>query len=646
MPLEQLGPYKLEKILGRGGMGAVYVGINRDTGEKAAVKVLSAHLADDSGFRERFKIEVETLKRLLHPNIVQLHGYGEEDGHLFYVMELVNGRSLQDELSAGRRFAWREVARIGIAVAQALKHAHDRGIIHRDLKPANLLIDEQDHVKLTDFGIAKLYGGTSVTADGGVLGTADYMSPEQADGKQVTSRCDLYALGSVMYALLTGRPPFAGKTIVQVINALKNNQAIPVCRLAPDTPEEFESIVMQLLEKDPAKRIPTALALSNRLKAMEHALSLDTRILKPGEKLENADGLMPDDLPTPQPGQTTANRTPGVTTPLSRDGDDEYRLAGEMPTILTSGGSVVPSKHTAAGPAGTQVTGVGPRAGGKEAAMASAAPAMEMETPVAKTTRFTTVSESELRHGGLQREREETHWMQWLAIGAVLALAVIGLSAGIYFATRSPSADQLYARIKTAADSGSDELSAAEGDVTHFLAAFPADARAAEVRGYQEALELDQLERRFELKARRPKGVETLLPIERAYLEAVQMRSSDPEEALARFQAVVAVYGGAPDPSQSELQKRASDRCLELAKKQVEQLESTVKKINQDQRLALRRQLERASKLAETDRAAAEKIWQGIVTLYAGKSWAGDLVEQAQSRLADAAGAESAVAPR
>ena len=168
-------------------------------------------------------------------------------------------------------------------MAQALKHAHDRGIIHRDLKPANLLIDEQDHVKLTDFGIAKLYGGTSVTADGGVLGTADYMSPEQADGKQITSRCDLYSLGSVLYALLAGRPPFAGKTVVQVITALKNDQPVPLRRLAPDTPDELENIVLQLLEKDPQKRIPTALVLANRLKAMEHALSVDTRVIQPDE---------------------------------------------------------------------------------------------------------------------------------------------------------------------------------------------------------------------------------------------------------------------------------------------------------------------------------------------------------------------------
>src|SRR5262245_23639085 len=278
MQPERLGPYKLSRLLGRGGMGAVYAAVNEETGEKSAVKLLAGHLADDEAFRQRFKQEIESLKRLLHPHIVQLFGYGEEDGHLYYAMELVEGRTLQDELTVGRRFDWREVARIGISVAQALKHAHDRGIIHRDLKPANLMLDTQDEVKLTDFGIAKLYGGTNVTAEGGVLGTADYMAPEQADGKQVTSRCDLYALGSVMHALLAGKPPFAGRTIVEVISALKNEKPVPVRRLAPDTPVEFERIILQLLEKDPAKRIPTALALANRLKAMEYGLSLETRV--------------------------------------------------------------------------------------------------------------------------------------------------------------------------------------------------------------------------------------------------------------------------------------------------------------------------------------------------------------------------------
>src|SRR3954469_24672366 len=251
MQIERLGPYKLSRLLGRGGMGAVYAAVNEATDEKAAVKLLAGHLADDEAFRLRFKQEIESLKRLLHPHIVQLYGYGEEDGHLYYAMELVEGRTLQDELTVGRRFNWREVARIGIAISQALKHAHDRGIIHRDLKPANLLVDAFDHVKLSDFGIAKLYGGTNVTAAGGVLGTADYMSPEQARGEQATSRCDLYSLGCVMYALLAGRPPFVGKTILEVVAALQNDDPLSVRYWTPETPEPFDKIILQLLEKDP-----------------------------------------------------------------------------------------------------------------------------------------------------------------------------------------------------------------------------------------------------------------------------------------------------------------------------------------------------------------------------------------------------------
>src|SRR2546430_14428281 len=118
--LEKLGPYRIEKLVGRGGMGAVYVGRHESTGDRAAVKLLSGHLAEDPTFRERFQQEIETLKRLLHPNIVQLHGFGEEQGQLYYVMELIDGRSLQDELLAGRRFHWRGGTRNGIARAQAL----------------------------------------------------------------------------------------------------------------------------------------------------------------------------------------------------------------------------------------------------------------------------------------------------------------------------------------------------------------------------------------------------------------------------------------------------------------------------------------------------------------------------------------------
>ena len=211
MQLTHLGPYEIGKPLGKGGMGSVYAAVDTQTGQRVAIKALTPHLAMAEGFRERFEAEIESLKTLRHEGIVRLYGYGEQDGVLFYSMELVEGISLEDELKAGRRFNWREVTSIAIQLSLALKHAHDHGIVHRDIKPANILLSGDEHVKLADFGIARLFGTTQLTTAGGVLGTADYMSPEQAEGRPVTARCDQYSLGGVMYALLAGRPPFLGQ---------------------------------------------------------------------------------------------------------------------------------------------------------------------------------------------------------------------------------------------------------------------------------------------------------------------------------------------------------------------------------------------------------------------------------------------------
>ena len=131
----KLGPYRIERMLGRGGMGTVYAGVHEETGQRAAIKSLSMSVEADDNLRERFLTEIETLKKLKHPNIVELYGDGEDNGQLFYVMELVEGKTLQEQLQAGVRFDWQEVVRIALDVCQALKHAHDRGVIHRDLKP-------------------------------------------------------------------------------------------------------------------------------------------------------------------------------------------------------------------------------------------------------------------------------------------------------------------------------------------------------------------------------------------------------------------------------------------------------------------------------------------------------------------------------
>jgi serine/threonine-protein kinase len=207
---DRLGNWIVYKELGRGGMGRVFLGREELTGRQVALKVLAAELAQEVGFLQRFQREIEALQKLDHPNIVHFYKSGYENGFYYYAMEYVEGENLEEILAKRQRLPYDEVLAIAQQVCAALKHAHDHGIIHRDLKPPNLLMTADGVVKLTDFGIAKVFAADNLTSTGSVLGTAEFMSPEQATGKPVSKRSDLYSLGVVLYALLTGRPPFQG----------------------------------------------------------------------------------------------------------------------------------------------------------------------------------------------------------------------------------------------------------------------------------------------------------------------------------------------------------------------------------------------------------------------------------------------------
>ena len=277
MQFKKLGPYIIGKQIGKGGMGAVYEAKHELPGEhpdqRVAIKSLSPQLAAEEGFRERFEAEIDSLKILQHENIVRLFGYGEQDGTLFYSMELVEGTSLEQEINSGRRFNWKETLQIGIQVCHALKHAHDHGVVHRDIKPANILLTKKGQVKIADFGIARLFGGMQLTTAGGVLGTADYMSPEQAVGQPVTDRCDQYSLGGVLYALLAGRPPFRAKSMPEMLQLQRFAEPEPVDRYAPDTPKQLQKLIEQLLSKAPEDRFPNVMVLGRHMEAMKKALS-------------------------------------------------------------------------------------------------------------------------------------------------------------------------------------------------------------------------------------------------------------------------------------------------------------------------------------------------------------------------------------
>lgn len=416
-------------------MGTVYAATHRQTGESVAVKVLSRLAGSDDNMRQRFALEIETLKKLRHRNIVQLTGHGEEDGTLFFVMERVHGESLHQQLKQDGPFQWTDVVRITLETCQALKHAHDRGVIHRDLKPANLMLAEDGTVKLTDFGIAKFFGSQQLTGDHAVIGTIDYMAPEQADGQQPSVRTDLYSLGSVIYALLTGRPPFASQVVTQVLHRLKYDAPLPLIQIRPEIPAEFDQIVMQLLEKDPAQRIPTALALQHRLQAMQHALNREPAV--PAEPESAAEPASNDSSPGSGSG-SLANRP-------TQDGPytDAKKDAGK--TLEVS--------HAADGT--TAATMV---AGG------------EMQVPMSAPENHYTEFESNQHADTLTTERDRISWLQHLLRSLPLLLALLALGYGAWHFTRPPAADELIQRIDEAEQNGSrSSITRALRDIDIFL---------------------------------------------------------------------------------------------------------------------------------------------------------------------------------
>jgi serine/threonine protein kinase len=575
MQFQQLGPYRLGKKLGQGGMGTVYEGVETESGQAAAIKVLSPTLAVEEGFRARFEAEIESLKKLRHPNIVRLYGYGEQSGTLFYAMELVDGTSLENELRAGRRFEWREVTQIAIKLCRALKHAHDHGVIHRDLKPANLLFSTEGDVKLSDFGIARLFGNTRMTSEGGVLGTAEYMAPEQADGRPVTDRCDQYSLGGVLYALLAGRPPFRAKSLVEMLQLQRYAEPEPVSHFAPQTPDELARIIHQLLNKDPHRRFANALILSRSLEAMERGLSIS----------------------------------------MSRHDDDFVVSAGESVDTGVAGDSPLAATLSPSELAELARTGPtsAPRVHATEATMAVVPPAEKSAEPPAESGdtaagRFTKVEPQ--RH---ERARGFRELLLGLFEPQTLALAagVLSLVAGGWYLMRPPSADELYRQITAATDDGDVEsLKAAQPKMDAFLAGYPEDPRGEKLRAMQDELKQSH-------------------PLQRVYTEAKRYVLINPELALEKFRALIDVYDDGQAGSET------TRHYVTLARKQHKILQMQIDRYVAEGRKLLAARLAKAAELAAVDPPAARKIYQGIVELYGEKSWAAELVGQARTALND-----------
>ena len=252
--------YEIERELARGGMADVYLATDRQLKRKVAVKVLFPEFARDPSFVERFRREAQNAASLNHPNIAAVYDWGQEHGTYYIVMEFVEGRSLRDIIRAEGQVPAVAAARIAAELADALAFAHRKGVIHRDVKPGNVLLTAAGQVKLTDFGIAanQFDANQGLTQTGSVMGTATYFSPEQAQGHPVDGRSDVYALGVVLYEMLTGVPPFSGESPVAV--AMKHVREVPppMTTRVPDVPTQLQAIVNAALTKEIESRYQSA----------------------------------------------------------------------------------------------------------------------------------------------------------------------------------------------------------------------------------------------------------------------------------------------------------------------------------------------------------------------------------------------------
>src|SRR4051794_28422096 len=260
--------YELEELVGTGGMSSVYRAHDRLLDRKVALKILHQHYSSDDDYVERFKHEARSVAALSHPNIVTVIDRGEHGGRQYIVFEYVEGETLKRLIERRGPAPVPNAIELGIQVARGLAFAHQQGLIHRDVKPQNVLLNGDGRAKVTDFGIARsLNVQHGMTQTGTVLGTSDYIAPEQAQGQRVDEHSDVYSLGVVMYELLTSEVPFPGENFVAVAMRHINEPPPPIRDKRPDVSPRLEAAVQKAMAKDPADRFPTMIDFCHELEA-------------------------------------------------------------------------------------------------------------------------------------------------------------------------------------------------------------------------------------------------------------------------------------------------------------------------------------------------------------------------------------------
>jgi len=331
------GRYELEKLVGSGGMSNVFRAHDRLLERTVALKILHEQYTRDDDYVERFRREARAVAQLAHPNIVTVIDRGEQDGRQYIVFEFIEGENLK-ELVAHGPLSVHEAVGLALQVARALSFAHERGLVHRDVKPQNVLLNEDGQAKVTDFGIARSLDVHGVTQTGTVLGTSDYIAPEQARGQKVNPKTDIYSLGAVLYELLTGDVPFAGDNFVAVAMRHVNEPAPSVLEHRPDCPLRLDLAIQRAMAKDPADRFES---MDDFVIELEGCLAeVD------GRSDEGATMIVPPARPRRR-SVPRARRAPGAATLL---------LVGLIAAVIAVGGflllrdggtpDILPGKHT------------------------------------------------------------------------------------------------------------------------------------------------------------------------------------------------------------------------------------------------------------------------------------------------------------
>ena len=417
--------YQLGELIATGGMGSVYRAVDTHLGRPVAVKILKRVLADDATFLERFRREARAAAGISHPGVARVYDYGERFSEPFIVMELVDGDTLAERIAQHGRLPWREAFAVAEQVASALSAAHAQGVVHRDVKPANILIDPGGRVKVTDFGIARAAQATTLTRPGMVLGSANYVAPEQAQGSSVGPAADVYSLGCVLYESVAGTTPYQGRSAVAIATQHVSAPVADPRDHVAELPEHAARLIMRSLGKQPGDRFPSAATMAAAL--ADARLGRDPAAPGQAETISLPVARLPmTEPPASGPGPEPP-AGPSVTAPIPRpEPPAGPSVAGPMP-----GPSSVTAALPRAEPGWSRSAAAGRRAGrGHEAAAGGHTPPM----PWARVPGDVRPAEAgpggppgRLARGDTparRRSRRRATWLLGLALGLVALLAL------------------------------------------------------------------------------------------------------------------------------------------------------------------------------------------------------------------------------